>query len=71
MQTALYQLAEDFLSTIVFLIAYFATGNLYLAVILAIMVGVGQFVLLKRRGRTLDAMGWLSSGLQSRWAAQR
>jgi intracellular septation protein len=62
MQTALYQLAEDFLSTIVFLIAYFATGNLYLAVILAIMVGVGQFVLLKRRGRTLDAMGWLSLG---------
>ena len=62
MQTALYQLAEDFLSTIVFLIAYFATGNLYLAVILAIVVGVGQFVLLKRRGRTLDAMGWLSLG---------
>jgi intracellular septation protein len=62
MQTALYQLAEDFLSTIVFLIAYFATGNLYLAVILAIVVGVGQFVLLKRRGRTLDVMAWLSLG---------
>jgi intracellular septation protein len=62
MQTALYQLAEDFLSTIVFLIAYFATGNLYLAVTLAIVLGVGQFVLLKRRGRTPDVMGWLSLG---------
>jgi intracellular septation protein len=63
MRTALYQLAEDFLSTIVFLIAYLTTGNLYLAVILAIAVGVGQFVLLKRRGRTPDVMGWLSLGL--------
>jgi intracellular septation protein len=63
MQTALYQLAEDFLSTIVFLIAYLATGNLYLAVILAVVVGVGQFVLLKRRGRTPDVMSWLSLGL--------
>jgi intracellular septation protein len=63
MRTALYQLWEDFLSTIVFLIAYLATGNLYLAVILAIVVGVGQFVLLKRRGRTPDVMSWLSLGL--------
>jgi intracellular septation protein len=62
MRTALYQLAEDFLSTIVFLIAYLTTGNLYLAVILAIAVGVDQFVLLKRRGRTPDVMGWLSLG---------
>jgi intracellular septation protein len=63
MRTALYQLGEDFLTTIVFLIAYLATGNLYLAVILAIVVGVGQFVLLKRRGRTPDVMSWLSLGL--------
>jgi intracellular septation protein A len=63
MRTALYQLAEDFLSTIVFLIAYLSTGNLYLAVVLAIVVGIGQFVLLKRRGRTPDVMGWLSLGL--------
>jgi intracellular septation protein A len=63
MRTALYQLGEDFLSTIAFLIAYLVTGNLYLAVILAIVVGVGQFVLLKRRGRTPDVMSWLSLGL--------
>jgi len=60
MRTALYQLAEDFLSTIVFLIIYFATGQLYLAVIVAIAVGFGQFIVLRRRGRTLDIMGWLS-----------
>jgi intracellular septation protein A len=60
MQTALYQLAEDFLSTIVFLIVYLVSGNLYLAVIVAMAVGIGQFILLKRRGRTLDVMAWLS-----------
>jgi intracellular septation protein len=60
MQTALYQLAEDFLSTIVFLIVYFVSGELYLAVIVAIVVGIGQFIALKRRGRTLDVMAWLA-----------
>src|SRR5262245_65177133 len=60
MQTALYQLAEDFLSTIVFLIVYFVSGELYLAVIVAIAVGIGQFIALNRRGRTLDVMAWLA-----------
>jgi intracellular septation protein len=60
MQTALYQLAEDFLSTIVFLIVYFVSGELYLAVIVAMVVGIGQFIALKRRGRTLDVMAWLA-----------
>lgn len=60
MQTALFQLAEDFLSTIVFLIVYFVSGELYLAVIVAIVVGIGQFVALRRRGRTLDIMAWLA-----------
>jgi intracellular septation protein len=60
MRTALYQLGEDFLSTIVFLIVYFVSGELYLAVIVAIVVGVGQFIALKRRGRTLDVMAWLA-----------
>jgi intracellular septation protein len=60
MQTALYQLAEDFLSTIVFLIVYFISGELYLAVIVAMVVGIGQFIALKRRGRTLDVMAWLA-----------
>jgi intracellular septation protein len=60
MRTALYQLGEDFLSTIVFLIVYFISGELYLAIAVAMAVGIGQFVLLKRRGRTPDVMAWLS-----------
>jgi intracellular septation protein A len=60
MRTALYQLGEDFLSTIVFLIVYFVSGELYPAIVVAIAVGVGQFLLLKLRGRTPDVMGWLS-----------
>jgi len=60
MRTALYQLGEDFLSTIVFLIVYFVSGELYLAIIVAVAVGIGQFLLLKLRGRTPDIMGWLS-----------
>jgi intracellular septation protein len=60
MRTALYQLGEDFLSTIVFLIVYFVGGELYPAIIVAVAVGIGQFLLLKLRGRTPDIMGWLS-----------
>jgi len=60
MRTALYQLGEDFLSTIVFLIVYFISGELYLAIAVAMAVGIGQFLLLKQRGRTQDIMGWLS-----------
>ncbi len=60
MRIALYQLGEDFLSTIVFLVAYFVSGELYLAIAVAMAVGIGQFLLLKRRGRTPDIMAWLS-----------
>jgi intracellular septation protein len=60
MRTALYQLGEDFLSTIIFLIVYFASHDLYLAIAVAMVVGIGQFVLIKRRGRTPDIMAWLS-----------
>jgi len=43
-----------------FLIVYFVSGQLYLAIIVAIAVGIGQFLLLKLRGRNTDIMGWLS-----------
>ena len=56
MQAALLQLAEDFLSAIVFLVVYLATGHLYLAVGLAVATGIGQFVLLKFTGRAIDLM---------------
>ena len=39
MQTALTQLAEDFLSTFAFLIAYFVTSELFLAVGVAGAIG--------------------------------
>jgi intracellular septation protein len=63
MQTALRQLAEDFLSAFVFLGLYLATGNLPLAVGIATAIGVGQLALAKWRGRQPEAMQWLSLGL--------
>jgi len=63
MQTALRQLAEDFLSAFVFLGLYLATGNLPLAVGIAMAIGAGQLALAKWRGRRLEAMQWLSLGL--------
>ena len=56
-------LLEDLLSTIVFVVLFSLTKSLYLATGLAIAIGVGQVVLLKLRGRPVDAMQWLSLGL--------
>jgi intracellular septation protein len=63
MQTALRQLAEDFLSAFVFLGVYLATGNLPLAVGIATAVSAAQFALAKWRGRRLELMQWVSLGL--------
>jgi intracellular septation protein len=63
MQTALRQLAEDFLSAFVFLGLYLATANLPLAVGIAMAIGAGQLALAKCRARRLEAMQWLSLGL--------
>jgi len=63
MGTALRQLAEDFLSAFVFLGIYLATGNLPLAVGVAMAVGAAQFALAKWRGQRLEVMQWLSLGL--------
>jgi len=63
MGTALLQLAEDFLSALIFLGIYLATGNLPVAVGVAMTVAAGQFALAKWRGRRLEAMQWLSLGL--------
>jgi intracellular septation protein len=60
MQTALTQLAEDFLSTFAFLIVYFTTGELFLAVGVAGAIGIGQFVIARWRRRSIDVMQWLS-----------
>jgi intracellular septation protein A len=63
MRTALFQLADDFLTAIVFVIIYLATGNLAAAVGIAIAIGTGQFALLRFRGRRIDVMQYLSVGL--------
>lgn len=63
MRTALLQLAEDFLTAIVFVAVYLASGNLVLAVGTAIVFGLMQFALLYWRGRGVDPMQYLSIGL--------
>jgi intracellular septation protein len=63
MQTALLQLAEDFLSAFVFLGVYLTVGNLPLAVGSALAVGLGQFALLRWRAQRIETMQWLSLAL--------
>ena len=63
MQTALRQLFSDFLTAIVFLIAYGLSGNLYLATGLAVATAVAQFAAMRLQGRSVDVMQWLALGL--------
>jgi intracellular septation protein len=63
MHTAILQLAEDFLTAIAFVVVYLLTDNPSFAVGIAIVIGIGQFALLRLRGRTIDVMQWLSFGL--------
>jgi len=60
MRFALLQLGEDFLSTIVFLVVYLASGQLLLAVGLALAISIAQFAIARARGRAVDVMQWLS-----------
>jgi intracellular septation protein A len=63
MRQALWQLLNDFLSAILFLAVYLASGNLVLAAGLAIAVGLAQLARLKRLGRPIEPMQWMSLGL--------
>ena len=63
MRSALLQLGEDFLSTIVFLILFVASGNLVVAVACALAVGIGQFGFLRWRDKPIDLMQGLSLAL--------
>ncbi len=56
MRSALLRLAEDFLSTIVFLVLFVASGSLVFAVACALGVGIGQFVLLRWRGNLMQGL---------------
>jgi intracellular septation protein A len=56
-------IASDFLSTIVFIVAYEATGSIYAGVGAGIVVAFGQIAWLKWRGRRIDMMQWASLAL--------
>ena len=61
--TAFRPLAEDFLSTIIFLAFYAITGSVKLGIVLGIGIGVAQIAYLLLRGRKIDLMQWLSLAL--------
>ena len=63
MKSAIFQLTLDFLSTIIFLIVFAATGDVVIATLVAIAGGVGQFVWARYKGRPLDAMSLASLAL--------
>ncbi len=56
-------LAEDLLSTLMFVGVYALGRNVYLATGLAIAAGVAQFAWLKLRRQPIDLMQWMSLGL--------
>jgi len=63
MRDVFKQLFADFFSTIVFLAIYLTTGNIYSATGVAIVGAIGQVILARHQGRTLDVMNWASLGL--------
>ena len=63
MKDVFRRLASDFLSTIVFLAIYLATGNVILATAIAIAGAVAQVVWARVRGQTLGYMTWASLAL--------
>jgi intracellular septation protein len=56
-------IASDFLSTIVFIIAYQASGSIFAGVGAGIVVAFGQIGWLKWRDRSIDMMQWASLAL--------
>ena len=63
MKDVFAKLLTDFLSTIVFLVVYFTTGNVVLATSVAIAGAVAQVVYARVRGQPLSFMTWASLGL--------
>jgi predicted dienelactone hydrolase/intracellular septation protein A len=60
MKHAFQHLLTDFLAALAFLGVYIATGNITVAAILAVAVGLGQVAFQRITGRRIDAMQWLS-----------
>jgi len=63
MKDVFARLGSDFLSTIVFLVLYLATGNVILATSVAIAGAVGQVIYARFKGQPLGFMTWASLGL--------
>jgi len=63
MKDVFARLGSDFLSTIVFLVLYLATGNVILATSVAIAGAVGQVIYARFKGQKLGFMTWASVGL--------
>jgi intracellular septation protein A len=63
LQRAFRPVAADFLSTIVFIAVYIATGNIVAGVGAGIATGFLQIAALKWRGRPIDLMQWASLSL--------
>lgn len=57
------QLLDDLLSTIVFLILYLVTGDIFVATGLAIAAGLAQIGYLRTKRRAIDTMQWASLAL--------
>ncbi len=63
MKDVFARLGSDFLSTIVFLVLYLATGDVILATSVAIAGAVGQVIYARFKGQPLGYMTWASLGL--------
>jgi intracellular septation protein A len=63
MQVALAHLFSDFLSTILFLIVFGLTGNLYLSVAIGVGTGLLRIGILKLRDKPIEPMQWMALGL--------
>jgi intracellular septation protein A len=63
MKDVFARLATDFLSTIVFLVVYFATDNIVVATGVAIAGAIGQVIYARIKGNELGYMTWASLGL--------
>jgi intracellular septation protein len=60
MRQALQQLANDFLSAILFLAVYAISGNLVAAAAIAVAAAIAQFVHYRLTRRRIEPMQWLS-----------
>ena len=63
MKDVFARLATDFLSTIIFLVIYLASGNIVLATSVAIAGAIGQVIYARIKGRELSFMTYASLAL--------